>query len=69
MEYVLVCQHDHQFSAYNNREYFEKCIDEAIEKKIKVLCSGPTCLKDAFSASDNSFWISRFSTPKYNKKK
>ncbi|MCE7058175.1 hypothetical protein LZF95_26060 [Algoriphagus sp. AGSA1] len=32
LEYILICQDDHQFSAYYNREYFEKCIEEAIEK-------------------------------------
>ncbi|WPR77110.1 hypothetical protein [Algoriphagus sp. NG3] len=56
LDYVLICDDDHQFSSLYNRENFEKCIEEAIEKKVEVLCGEetdfPTPYKDKFL--DNS---------------
>lgn len=61
LDYVLICEDDHQFSSLYNRENFEKCIEEAIEKNADVLCGGPSWFEDAIFASDNLFWVSRFS--------
>ncbi|WP_341841538.1 hypothetical protein [Chitinophaga caseinilytica] len=59
-EYVLICEDDHLFTENYSPELLHTCIIEARERQADILVGGPSWFENAFHASDNLFWVEKF---------
>lgn len=60
-EFIILCEDDHQFTAHYSKEQLLKCIESANAKDADILSGGVSWFEDAVQASENLFWIKKFS--------
>lgn len=60
-EYIIICEDDHQFTENYTKQKLFNCINEAIILGADVLCGGVSWFTNAVPASDNLFWVEKFS--------
>lgn len=61
LEYVLICEDDHQFTGEYTKDLLFNCIDEAQKNDADILCGGVSWFEDAIQTSENLFWVKKFS--------
>ncbi|MCC6286778.1 MAG: hypothetical protein IT249_02735 [Chitinophagaceae bacterium] len=61
LDYILLCEDDHQFTDdYSSQKLFA-AIAEAKEKEADILCGGVSWFQNGFQVSDNFFTTGKFS--------
>lgn len=60
LDYVLICEDDHQFTGNYSPKMLYSYISNAKERNADILCGGVSWFGDAVQVSDNLFWTSRY---------
>jgi hypothetical protein len=60
MDYILICEDDHQFTKFYQKEHLIKCIMEANAHSADVLLGGVSSLRSIIPVTQHLFWTERF---------
>lgn len=61
LDYILICEDDHQFTRHYSKEILLERIAEANAQNADVLLGGVSAFSNVFHVKNSLFWIERFS--------
>lgn len=61
LDYVIVCEDDHRFTADYESTILERYISLGLELKFDLLLGGPSKVYDVIFANDDLYWLNQFS--------
>jgi hypothetical protein len=61
VEFIILCEDDHQFTPAYSIDQLLNCIEEAKEKNADILSGGISGFTSAIKVSDNLYWVEKFS--------
>src|SRR5665213_1012951 len=60
IDFVIICEDDHEFTKEYNKEYLFECIAEAKENEADILLGGVSWFTTMIEVSENLFWVEKF---------